>query len=280
MRTHRASATFLLMLLLSLSLAACFGGHGGGGGGGNGGGGGGNGGGGGGGNGGGGGGGGGTSPGTVTIFEPTVSGAQVLAGSTLAFAAKVSGGNGSAVSWGVQSGDTCTNNNGMSSLGVAGGASNVGTMPLTTPNKTVATYTAPSANALPPGSAFISVTITALQSPATTGPCLVVFVVATNNVAFNFNFAFRFRGFSPSPTGLSFGVIGRFFADGTGNIVNGFEDVNIAQADGSSVAFPKVAFTGTYKMDSTTHGTMTFTVTSPPWKGSPPVNPPPTTMNF
>ena len=276
MRTHRAWANFLLMLLLSLSLAACFGGHGGGGGGGgNGGGGGGNGGG-GGGNGGGGGGGGAAS---VTIIEPTVSGAQVVAGSTLDFIAKVKGGNGTGVSWGVQSGDTCTNNNGMSSLGVVGGAGNIGTMPATTTNQAVATYSAPSVSALG-GSAFITVTVTALQSPAATGPCLVVFVVATDNVAFNFNYVFRLRGFSSSPSGLPFGVIGRFFADGTGNIVNGFEDVNIAQADGSSVAFPKVAFTGTYKMDSTTHGTMKLTVTSPPWAGSPPTNPPPTTMNF
>jgi hypothetical protein len=82
MRAHQTRALFVLTFLLSLSLVGCFGGHGGGGGGGNGGGGGGN-----------GGGGGGTTPGTVTIIEPTASGAQVVAGSTLDFEAKVKGGN-------------------------------------------------------------------------------------------------------------------------------------------------------------------------------------------
>src|SRR6202011_553970 len=111
-----------------------------------------------------------TTPGSVTIIEPTVSGAQVVAGSTLDFEAKVKGGNGMGVTWGIQLGDTCTNSNFMSNLGLVGGAGNVGTMPATTPNQTVATYTAPSSLS---GSAFLTVTITALQSPETTGPCLV-----------------------------------------------------------------------------------------------------------
>src|SRR5690349_4370355 len=99
---HRTRAPFLLTTLISLFLVACFGGHGGHGGGG------------GGGNGGGGGGGGNGGGTTVTIIEPTVQGAQVVAGSTLDFEAKVKGGNGQGVTWGVQSGDTCTNNNFMS----------------------------------------------------------------------------------------------------------------------------------------------------------------------
>jgi hypothetical protein len=267
MRRHHPWALFVFSILLSLSLIACFGGHGGGGGGGNGGGGG----------GGNGGGGGGTTPGTVTIIEPTVQGAQVVAGATLDFEAKVKGGNGLGVTWGVQSGDTCTNNNFMSSLGAVGGAGNVGTMPATTPNQTVATYTAPSSLS---GSAFITVTITALQSPQTTGPCLVAFVLPTKNALFNFNFVFRLKGFS-NASGLPFGIIGRFFADGNGNITNGLEDVNIAQTDGSSAAFPEAAFKGTYNMDTSSHGTMTLTVASPTlWSGSGLANPPPTTMNF
>ena len=196
MRAQQPRALFLLTFLLSLFLVACFGGHGGGGGGGNGGGGGGGNGGGGGGGNGGGGGGGGTSGGTVTIIEPTVSGAQVVAGSTLDFAAKVSSGSGTSVNWGVQLGDTCTATNGVSSLGTAGGSGTLGMMPGTTSNKAVATYTAPPANVLP-ASGFITVTVTALQSPATTGPCLVVFVVATTNNLLFGNFVFRLRGFPP-----------------------------------------------------------------------------------
>lgn len=273
MHAHRPRVLFLLNTLLSLFLVACFGGHGGGGGGGNGGNG-------GGGGGGGNGGGGGGTPGTVAIVQPTIEFPQVVAGSTLTFEAKVSGGgNGTGVAWGVQSGDSCSGNNFMSTLGVAGGAGNVGTIPASTPNKALATYTAPSAAALN-GSPFIKVTVTALQSPETTGPCIVLFVVPTNNSLFSFNYVFRLKGFSNS-SGLPFGIIGRFFADGKGNITSGFEDVNIAQGDGSSVAFPKAAFTGTYSMDTSNHGTMTLTVTSPtPWSASPPSNPPPTTMTF
>src|SRR5690242_618599 len=102
MPAHRPRAPFLLVALLSVLIVGCFGGHGGGGGGGNGGGGG------GGGNGGGGNGGGGGTGGAVTIIQPTVQGALVVAGLTLNFEAKVKGGNGTGVSWGVQAGDTCT----------------------------------------------------------------------------------------------------------------------------------------------------------------------------
>jgi hypothetical protein len=274
MVAHRPRAFFLFTLLLSLFLVACFGGHKGGGGG-NGGGGGGN----GGGGGGNGGGNGGAAGGTVTIIQPTVSGAQVVASSTLDFEAKVKGGNGAGVSWGVQTGDTCTNNNGVSSLGTPGGSSALGTIPATTSNQALAMYTAPPASVLP-GSGFITITITALQSPATTGPCLVVYVVATTNNLLFGNFVFRLRGFASSPSGFPFGIIGRFTVDGTGHVASGFEDVNIAQSNGSSAAFTKVAFTGTYNMDSPNHGTMTLTVTSPPWAGTPPANPPPTTMTF
>jgi hypothetical protein len=271
----------VLTLLLSLSLVACFGGHGGGGGGGNGGGGGGNGGG-GGGNGGGGGGGGGGA--TVTIVEPTVSGAQVVASSTLDFVAKVKGGSGTGVNWGVQSGDTCTNSNGVSSLGTLGGNNNIGTIPTTTANQAVAVYNAPNASAIP-GSGFLTVTVTALQSPSTMGPCIVVYVLPTTNSLIFGNYVFRLKGFSNS-SGLPFGIVGRLHFDGVGKpdlssgITAGLEDVNIAQANGSSAAFTKVAFTGGYDMDSPSHGTMKLTIATPPaaWAALP--NPPPTTMNF
>jgi hypothetical protein len=143
----------------------------------------------------------------------------------------------------------------------------------------VATYTAPSAANIP-ASGFLTVTITALQSPATTGPCLVVYVLPTNNSLLFGRFVFRLKGFATSPAGLPFGIIGRFRFDGAGGITLGLEDVNIAQADGSSVAFTKVPFTGTYNMDTASHGTMTLTVTTPPWTAGSPPNPPPTTMAF
>src|SRR6266849_5549362 len=146
---------------------------------------------------GGGGGGGGGTPGTVTIIEPAVYAPQLVAGTTLRFEAKVANGNGSPLSWGVQTGDTCTASNGVSTLGTPGGDATLGTMPLSSANKTEITYTAP--NTPPPGAI---VTVTALQSPNTTGPCAVIYVVATTNDLFNFRFVFRLRGFSGLPACL------------------------------------------------------------------------------
>ena len=224
----------------------------------------------------GGGGGGGTPGGAVTIIEPGAGiSPQVAAGTQLNLAAKVSSSNGSPISWGVQAGDTCTANNGMSSLGTLGGTMTLGTLPSSSSDKSVISYTAP---ATPPAGGG-AVTVTSLQSPSTTGPCIVVYVVANQNALLSFTYVFALNGFSTA-AGLPFAVIGRFLADGNGHIASGLEDVNIAQSDGSSVAFTKVAFTGSYNMDSSSHGTMTLTITSPPWAGSPPANPPPTTMTF
>jgi hypothetical protein len=247
-----------LALVVGVSLVSCFGGHEHG-------------------KGGGGGDGGVTPGGTVTITAPSVAFPQVVAGAALDFVAKVKNGNGNGVSWGVQSGDSCTNTNGVSSLGVPGGGGSLGTIPANTRNDTVATYTAPSP--LPSDAPFILVTVTALQSPDTSGPCVVVVLVPTRKALFASNFVFRLRGFASS--GLPFGIIGRFSADGKGNISSGLEDVNIAQTDGSSVAFTRVPFTGRYDMDTSRHGTMTLTIANPPpWTAKPPATPPPQTMTF
>jgi hypothetical protein len=212
----------------------------------------------------------------VTIIEPGAGvSPQVAAGAQLDLAAKVSGSNGSPISWGVQAGDSCTANNGMSSLGTPGGTMTLGTLPSSSSDKSVIGYTAPATP--PPGSG--AVTVTALQSPSTSGPCIVLYVVASQNALLNFSYVFSLSGFSTA-AGLPFAVVGRFLADGNGHIASGLEDLNIAQSDGSSVAYTRVAFTGTYNMDSPSHGTMTLTVTSPPWAGSPPANPPPATMTF
>ena len=101
-----------------------------------------------------------------------------------------------------------------------------------------------------------------------------------SNNRLNGSFIFRLKGFSGS-AGFPFGIIGRLTADGSGGIASGLEDVNIAQPDGSSVAFSSVAFTGSYSMDSTSHGTGKLTMATPtPWAASPPLDPPPTTINF
>jgi len=64
----------------------------------------------------------------------------------------------------------------------------------------------------------LCVTVTALQSPNTTGPCAVIYVVATTNDLFNFRFVFRLRGFSGA-SGLPFAIVGRFNTDGNGKVV-------------------------------------------------------------
>jgi hypothetical protein len=223
-----------------------------------------------------------TTGAVVTITRPGVLSAQVVAGSTLSLQATVNqGDNGTGVNWGVQAGDTCSANGFTSNLGTQGGNASLGTvLPMNSANGTVVTYTPPNPAPAAPNNVF---TITALQSPSTTGPCIVVTVVATNNNLFSGSFVFRFRGFTSAS--LTFAIIGRLHADGVGSaglssgISAGLEDVNIAQADGSSMSFTKVAFTGGYNMDSPSHGTMKLTINSPaPWAAS--ASNPPLTMNF
>jgi hypothetical protein len=224
----------------------------------------------------------GATGGAVSLIQPGVLFPQLVAGSKLSLQATVGqGDNGSGVNWGVQAGDTCSASGFTSSLGTQGGSVSLGTVPPNAANGAVVTYTAPSPAPAAPNNAF---TITALQAPSTTGPCIVVTIVATNNSLFSGNYVFRFRGFVS--TGQTFAIISQLHADGVGSanlssgITAGLEDVNIGQTGGSSAAFPKVGFTGGYNMDSPSHGTMELTITSPPWASLSLSNPPPTTMTF
>jgi hypothetical protein len=223
---------------------------------------------------------------TVSLIQPGVLAPQVVAGSTLSLEATVNQfDNGSGVNWGVQAGNTCTVNPDFtttSSLGTQGGSASLGTVPANTAKNTVVTYTPPSPAPVAPNNVF---TITAVQSPSTTGPCVVVTVVPTNNSLLSVNlgnFVFRFRGFTSA--GQTFAIIGRFHADGVGSadlskgITAGLEDVNIAQTGGSSVSFTEKAFTGGYNMDSPSHGTMKLIVSPAPWAAI--ASNPPLTMNF
>jgi len=151
------------------------------------------------------------------------------------------------------------------------------------------TYTAPSALPAPPDNNVVLITAqqpgtgTAAAGPMTT-QLIAVFVVQNNNELPTANFleggnlVFRLRGFTTG--GLTYGIIGRMHLDGAGTITGGNEDVNITQSDGTSVVYKEVPFTGTYTMDTSSHGTMNLTVTSPPWVTTPPLNPPPSTMTF
>jgi hypothetical protein len=152
------------------------------------------------------------------------------------------------------------------------------------------TYTAPAGLPAPPDNNVVLITA---QQPGTGGAAagpmttqlIAVFVVQNNNelptgsFAEGGNLVFRLRGFTS--TGLAYGIIGRMHLDGAGNITGGNEDVNITQPGNTSVVYTEVPFTGTYNMDSSSHGTMTLTVTSPPWTVAPIPSPaPPSQMTF
>src|SRR6266851_5749992 len=73
-----------------------------------------------------------------------------------------------------------------------------------------------------------------------------------NNAELNGNYAFTFRGISGNGTVSSvFGAVGRFMADGAGNLTNGELDTN---AVGGGAAAQ--SFTGTYSIGADNRGVM------------------------
>src|SRR6266699_997976 len=78
-----------------------------------------------------------------------------------------------------------------------------------------------------------------------------------NNAELNGNYAFSFRGFSGNGTTSSvFGAVGRFTADGAGNLTNGELVTNGAGAGATSAQ----AFTGTYSIGADNRGLMTLNI--------------------
>src|SRR6266571_7441239 len=76
-----------------------------------------------------------------------------------------------------------------------------------------------------------------------------------NNAALNGNYAFTFTGVSGNGTTSSvFGAVGRFTADGAGNLTNGELVTNGAGAGATSAQ----AFTGTYSIGADNRGVMTL----------------------
>src|SRR5229473_4540517 len=77
-----------------------------------------------------------------------------------------------------------------------------------------------------------------------------------NNAELNGNYAFTFRGISGNGTVSSvFGAVGRFTADGAGNVTNGELDTNTA--GGGTAA---QSFTGTYSIGADKRGVMTMNI--------------------
>ncbi len=79
-----------------------------------------------------------------------------------------------------------------------------------------------------------------------------------NNAELNGNYAFTFGGMSGNTNVSSaFAAVGRFTADGAGNLTNGELDTNGIGTDVALVAQP---FTGTYSIGADHRGVMTFTI--------------------
>src|SRR5713101_7349753 len=77
-----------------------------------------------------------------------------------------------------------------------------------------------------------------------------------NNAELNGNYAFTFRGISGNGTVSSvFGAVGRFTADGAGNVTNGELDTNTA--GGGTAA---QSFTGTYSIGADNRGVMNLNI--------------------
>ena len=168
-----------------------------------------------------------TGGGDITVsVTPTT--ASLTAGGTQQFTATVKGTSSTAVMW------NCTGT-GCGTITAAG------------------MYTAPTSI---PSEATVTVVAT-LQSDGTKSGSATVHHAASPRLNAG-DYAFVFSGWEQaSPTPGRQAIVGRFHADGNGNITSGVEDIN--SVSGVSLSVP---FTGTYTVGSDRHGTLTITTTT------------------
>ena len=183
---------------------------------------------------------------SVAITNPSTSPITLGTGGNINFAAAITNGAaGTGVNWSVS--------------GVAGGNSTVGTITTSTLSGALATYTAP---ATAPGSAVTVVATYAGAGAAASAP-VTVNVVTNHNATLSGQVAFQVKGFQVS--GLPFGMVGTFTANGAGGLTGVLIDTNtVTSAGGASAFTSKVAWSGSYSMDSATHGILHLTLTSAP----------------
>jgi hypothetical protein len=113
------------------------------------------------------------------------------------------------------------------------------------------------------GTSNFTVQVTDASSPAQTATQALSITVAgsggggsQNNAALNGNYAFTFNGISGSGGNSGvFAAVGRFAADGAGNLTGGELDTN---GVGSGSAVTAQPFTGTYTIGADGRGVMTF----------------------
>jgi hypothetical protein len=111
------------------------------------------------------------------------------------------------------------------------------------------------------GTSNFTVQVTDSSSPAQTATQALSITIAgsggsQNNIALSGNYAFTFTGISGSGGNSSvFAAVGRFAADGAGNLTGGELDTN---GVGSGTAVIAQAFTGTYMIGADGRGVMTW----------------------
>jgi hypothetical protein len=184
---------------------------------------------------------------SVAITNPATTAFTLGTGGVINFSAAITNGAaGTGVNWSVS--------------GVAGGNSTVGTITASTLGGALATYTAP---ASAPAGGTVTIVATYAGTGAAASPADTVTIVANHNATLSGQMAFEVRGFQLS--GLPFGMVGTFTANGTGGLTSVLIDTNTVQsAGGGSLFTPKVAWNGSYAMDTVNHGIMHLTLASAP----------------
>jgi Immunoglobulin I-set domain len=184
---------------------------------------------------------------SVAITNPSTTPFSLGTGGIINFAATIANGAaGTGVNWSVS--------------GVAGGNSTVGTITASTMGGALATYTAP---ASAPAGGTVTIVATYAGAGSAVSPAAIVNVVANQDSSLSGQVAFQARGFALS--GLPFGMVGTFTANGTGGLTNVLIDTVAVQSAGGGSAFTsKVAWNGSYSMDSANHGFINLSLASAP----------------
>ena len=185
---------------------------------------------------------------SVQITNPQTQPIPLGTGGIVNFIATITNGaNGVGVNWTVN--------------GIAGGNGTVGTITASTTGATQqAKYTAPTS--VPGTGGTITITATYAGAGSAQSTATINLVANSDSGLPSGQYAFQTRGFTLA--GLPFGMVGTFTSDGAGTLSNVLIDrvtVNAGGQSGSTFT-SKVAWNGTYAMDTANHGLIHLTLAS------------------
>jgi uncharacterized repeat protein (TIGR01451 family) len=185
-------------------------------------------------------------PASVQITNPQSQPIPLGTGGIVNFIAAItSGANGVGVNWTVN--------------GIAGGNSTVGTITSSTTGATQqAMYTAPAT--VPGTGGTIAIAATYAGAGAAQASATVSLVANVDSNLTAGQYVFETRGFQAN--GLPIGMVGTFTSNGTGGLSSVLIDTTVVQSGGDSTFTSKVAWNGTYAMDTPTHGLIHLTLAS------------------